>query len=63
VSWGVVLCVVAALAWAGAVVTQKPLLARVSGLQVTWLACTVGAVTCLPFTPMLVHDIANARPS
>lgn len=62
-SWGIILCVVAALAWAGAVVAQKPLLARVSGLQVTWLACTVGAVACLPFAPTLVHDAADARPS
>jgi drug/metabolite transporter (DMT)-like permease len=63
VSWGIVLCVVAALAWAGAVVTQKPLLARVSALQVTWLACTVGAVTCLPFMSTLMHDVGDARPS
>jgi drug/metabolite transporter (DMT)-like permease len=62
-NWGVALCLVAALAYSGAVVAQKPLLARVSGLELTWLACTVGAIACLPFAPTLVHDVADARPS
>ena len=34
---GVVLCIVAALAYSVAVVVQKPVLARVSSFQVTWL--------------------------
>ena len=58
--WGSVLCVVAALAYSGAVVAQKPLLARVSALQVTWLACTVGALACLPFTPALTRELGHA---
>jgi drug/metabolite transporter (DMT)-like permease len=62
-SWGAVLCVVAALAYAGGVVAQKPLLARVTPLQVTWLAATVGALACLPFSGSLWHDAANARVS
>jgi drug/metabolite transporter (DMT)-like permease len=62
-SWGAVLCVVAAFAYAGGVVAQKPLLAHVSALQVTWLACTVGAVTCLPFAPLLVREIEGASAS
>ena len=61
--WGSVLCVVAALAYSGAVVAQKPLLARVSGLQVTWLACTVGALACLPFAPSLAREIGHAEGS
>jgi drug/metabolite transporter (DMT)-like permease len=61
--WGAVLCVVAALAYAGAVVAQKPLLARVSALQITFLACTVGAIACLPFAPTLASEAADARGS
>jgi drug/metabolite transporter (DMT)-like permease len=49
--------VVAAFAYAGGVVAQKPLLTRVSPLQVTWLACTFGAVTCLPFAPSLIREV------
>jgi drug/metabolite transporter (DMT)-like permease len=62
-SWGAFLCVVAAFAYAGGVVAQKPLLARVSALQVTWLACTVGAVTCLPFAPSLIGEVGDASGS
>jgi drug/metabolite transporter (DMT)-like permease len=58
--WGAVLCLVAAAAYAGAVVAQKPLLSRVSGLHVTWLACTVGLLVCLPFAPSLVDELGNA---
>src|SRR3954451_14974774 len=38
--FGVVLCVLAAAAYAIGVVSQKPLLAELPALQVTWLACT-----------------------
>lgn len=62
-TWGVVLCVVAAVAYAVAVVAQKPLLSDLSALQVTWLACTIGAVGCLPFAPDLARETAAARPS
>ena len=61
--WGAVLCVAAALAYAGAVVTQKPLLARVSPLQITFLACAIGAIACLPFAPTLADEAADARGS
>jgi drug/metabolite transporter (DMT)-like permease len=61
--WGAVLCIVAALAYASAVVIQKPLLARTSALQLTWLACTVGAIACLPFGPTLVGELGDARGS
>lgn len=60
--WGAVLCVVAAVAYAVAVILQKPLLGRMSALQVTWAACTIGAVACLPFAPGLVADLAAAGP-
>jgi drug/metabolite transporter (DMT)-like permease len=60
---GVLLCVVAAVAYAVAVVAQKPLLTRLPALQVTWLAATIGAVSCLPFGPSLVREAAAAPPS
>jgi drug/metabolite transporter (DMT)-like permease len=59
-SWGAVLCVVAALAYSVAVVAQKPLLSRASGLSITWVACTIGAVVCLPFTPSLADELGRA---
>lgn len=62
-TWGVVLCLVAAVSYAIGVVTQKPLLADLPGLHVTWLACLIGAVTCLPFAPSLIHDLSSAQPS
>ena len=58
---GVLLCLVAAAGYAIGVVAQKPLLARLPALEVTWLACTVGAVACLPFAPQLVEEAGDAR--
>jgi drug/metabolite transporter (DMT)-like permease len=58
--WGAVLCLVAALAYAAGVVAQKPILARVSALQVTFLACTTATVACLPFAPSLVDQLSDA---
>ena len=63
ISWGVVLCLLAALSYSAAIVAQKPVLARVSALQITWLACTVGALACLPFAPTLAHDLSDAPAS
>jgi drug/metabolite transporter (DMT)-like permease len=60
---GVLLCVLAAVSYAIAVVAQKPLLARLPALEVTWLACTVGAVCCLPFLPRLISDVGAAAPA
>ncbi|MGA9160257.1 MAG: DMT family transporter [Actinomycetota bacterium] len=60
---GVLLCLVAAAGYASAVVIQKPLLRDASALQVTWLACTVGAIVCLPFLPSLVQELRLASPS
>jgi drug/metabolite transporter (DMT)-like permease len=57
---GAVLCIAAAAAYAGGVTAEKPLLARNSALTITWLACTVGTIACLPFAPQLVHDAARA---
>lgn len=58
--WGAALCVAAAFAYAGGVVAQKPLLERTSGLQITFLACVIGAAACLPFAPRLVDQLGSA---
>ena len=58
--WGAVLCLVAALTYAGGVVAQKPALGHSSPLAVTWLACVVGAVCCLPYAPALVDQVGHA---
>lgn len=62
-TWGVVLCLVAAAAYAIGVVSQKPLLARLPALEVTWLSCVIGAIACLPFGPTLIHEVGDARGS
>lgn len=62
-TWGAALCVVAALAYAGGVVAQKPVLRDYSGLSVTWLACVVGTLACLPYAPALAHQLDRASGS
>lgn len=62
-SWGAGLCVLAALMYAGGVVTQKPLLARCSPLQITFLASVTGAIVCAPFGPSLVTELERAPAS
>lgn len=63
VGLGIALLILAATAYASAVVIQKPVLARVSPLQVTWLGCATGAIVCLPFLPTLVGDLERADAS
>ncbi|MEW2265587.1 DMT family transporter [Streptomyces sp. NPDC047853] len=58
--FGVVLCLLAAVAYAGGVVAQKPALGHASALQVTTFGCLVGAVLCLPFAGQLVREAADA---
>jgi drug/metabolite transporter (DMT)-like permease len=57
---GSLLLIVAAFAYATAVVIQKPVLARSSPLQVTWLGCGAAAVVCLPFAPTLAGELDDA---
>ncbi|MCL8012303.1 DMT family transporter [Streptomyces sp. AS02] len=57
---GVVLCLLAAVGYAGGVVAQKPALGHASPLQVTTYGCLVGAVVCLPFGGQLIDDAADA---
>src|SRR3954468_18840162 len=58
---GALLCIAAAAAYALAVVIQKPLLERTSGLTITFLACAVATVALAPFAPQLAgSDDAGA---
>ncbi len=57
---GVLLCLVSAVVYSVSLIIQKPLVARLSALHVTWLACTVGAVVCLPFAGQLVSEVGDA---
>ena len=57
---GVVLCLVAALTYAIGVVAQKPVLRRLPPLQVTFIACAVGALCCLPWAGRLAGDLGGA---
>lgn len=60
---GALLCLAAAALYAGGVVSQKPVLRTNSSLSVTWGACMVGVVVCLPFGPRLVDELGNAPAS
>jgi polyisoprenoid-binding protein YceI/uncharacterized membrane protein len=57
---GVILCLIAALSSAIGVVAEKPVLNRISALQVTWICCAVGALFCVPYTPLLVRELKLA---
>jgi drug/metabolite transporter (DMT)-like permease len=58
---GAALCLVAALGYAGGVVTQKVVLRRVSALQTVFLCCVVAAAACSPAAPSLVRQLGDAR--
>jgi len=60
---GIALCLLAAAAYSVSLIVQKPLVATMSSLHVTWLACTVGAVVCLPFAGTLVAEVGDAPAS
>jgi len=60
---GMLLCLLAAVAWAVGVTAQKPALCRVPALQVTALACTIGALACLPLVGRLAADTRGAAPA
>jgi drug/metabolite transporter (DMT)-like permease len=57
---GVLLCAGAAVAYSVAVIVQKPVLARASGVAVTWGGCLAGTLACLPFAPALFHEASRA---
>lgn len=60
---GAALCLLAAIAYAGGVVSQKPALRRSAALPVTFVCCLVGTLLSLPFAPALVDEIGDARGS
>ena len=62
-SWSALLCVAAALFYAASVVAQKPLLTRNSPLTITWLACTFGALVCLPWAGTLAQQLPSTHAS
>lgn len=57
---GVLICLVAAVAYAAGVVGQKPALRHASALQVTTFGCVIGTIACLPFTGQLITETADA---
>ncbi|MET0692660.1 MAG: DMT family transporter [Propionibacteriaceae bacterium] len=57
---GVLLVLLAAVVYAAAVVAQKVVLRRVPGAQVTFLACLIGMIACLPFAGVLARELAVA---
>jgi drug/metabolite transporter (DMT)-like permease len=61
--YGALLCVLAALGYAGGVVTQKVVLRRVSALQTVFLCCVTAAVACSAAAPSLVRDLGDAPAS
>jgi drug/metabolite transporter (DMT)-like permease len=57
---GVMLCLVAALSFAVAVVAQKPALRYASALQATTFGAIIGGVACLPCAGQLVSEVGSA---
>ncbi|MGA9869840.1 MAG: DMT family transporter [Rhodococcus sp. (in: high G+C Gram-positive bacteria)] len=58
--FGIALCLLSAVTYAVGVLSQKPVLSAIPGLQVTWMACTVGALCTAVFAPALVDDLRTA---
>lgn len=61
--WGVGLCLVSAVAYSISLILQKPLVASLPAVHVTWLACSIGAVVCLPYAGTLAAEVAAAPTS
>ncbi len=57
---GVLLCLLAAGTYAIGVVAQKPVLRGLPPLQVTFTACAIGAVVCLPWAGALATELETA---
>ena len=57
---GILFSLLAALTYAIGVVAQKPVLRRLPSLQVTFVACAIGAVCCLPWAPTLLSELGDA---
>jgi drug/metabolite transporter (DMT)-like permease len=57
---GVLLCLLAAVSYSVAVVSQKPALRHASALQVSTFGAALGGLACLPFAGQLVAQVASA---
>lgn len=57
---GIAWALLAAVTYATGVLFQKPLLSKLPGIQITFLACAIGALSCLPFSAALVAELATA---
>jgi drug/metabolite transporter (DMT)-like permease len=57
---GVLLVLLSATVYSIAMVAQKVVLRRIPPLQITWLACLIGTLACLPFAGALVGDLSVA---
>jgi drug/metabolite transporter (DMT)-like permease len=62
-SLGVTFCLLAALGYAGGVVTEKVVLRRVSALQTVFLACVTAAAACSWAAPSLIRQVGDAPAS
>jgi drug/metabolite transporter (DMT)-like permease len=62
-TWAAALCLLAALAYAVGIVAQKPALRSASALSITWAACTVATVACLPWGPSLIAELGHVPAS
>lgn len=60
---GLVLGLLAAVLYAGSVLGQKPLLARIDSTSMTVVGMTAGMLACLPFAPQLVAELGSAPAS
>lgn len=60
---GVLLCALAALVYAVSLILQKPLMATLPAVEVTAVACAVGALACLPWAGSLVDEVTAAPTS
>jgi len=57
---GVLLCLAAAVAYAGGVVGQKVVLRSLTGTQTIFLCCVIGVVVCLPWSVALARQLQHA---
>jgi drug/metabolite transporter (DMT)-like permease len=60
---GALLALVAAITYAIGVVTQKPVVRHIPAIQATFIGCAIGLIVCLPFSGLLVSQLAVAPAS
>ena len=57
---GAVLALAAAVTYAIGVLVQKPVVRRIPGIQATFIGCAIGMLVCLPFSGLLIEQLAVA---